>query len=411
MRSSRVPNNDHASRVDRIGAPMSALGDQFDRVADVIECLWPTPAATEAPQLAILDVKCRPASAARIAYQQPHDPAVIRYGPTPAVYEDDDRLGLSRSTPGSERAELIPLTPVFHALPAEHLDESGRSASGRALFELQGASELDPTYITVAMVFCSTDHCQNAMMSETDAELATRLAVQAGEVLVQLRAEMFATGSSIWDVRDSGDAAAQHFIAGELHAHRPDDAVLSEEGLEDPRRYDADRVWIIDPLDGTREYGEQGRHDWAVHIALWENEAFGAAAVSLPAVDMVFSTDPAPPMPILDRDRPRLITSRNRAPYAAVLVAEGLGCDAVRLGSAGAKAMAVVMGEADIYVHDGGMYQWDSAAPAAVAMAAGFHASRLDGSPLVYNDRDAWLPDFFVCRPELTEGVLKAMWG
>ena len=261
------------------------------------------------------------------------------------------------------------------------------------------------------MVLCGPDRCQNAAMPETDAELATRLAVQAGELLVQLRGEMFAAGASIWDVRDSGDAAAQRFIAGELHTHRPDDAVLSEEGFEDPRRYDADRVWIIDPLDGTREYGEQGRSDWAVHIALWEHEAFGAAAVSLPAVDMVFSTDPAPPMPLLDRDRPRLITSRHRAPYAAVLVAEGLGCDAVRLGSAGAKAMAVVLGEADIYVHDGGMYQWDSAAPAAVALAAGFHASRLDGSPLIYNDRDAWLPDFFVCRPEMTEGVLKAMWG
>jgi 3'(2'), 5'-bisphosphate nucleotidase len=248
-------------------------------------------------------------------------------------------------------------------------------------------------------------------VTETDAQLATRLAVEAGEVLVALRAEMFAAGASIWDVRDAGDAAAQRYLAGELHTHRIDDAVLSEEGLEDARRYDADRVWIIDPLDGTREYGEQGRHDWAVHVALWERTHFGAAAVSLPAVELVFSTDPAAPMPERVRDRPRLITSRSRAPYAAVLVAEGLGCDAVRLGSAGAKAMAVVMGEADVYVHDGGMYQWDSAAPAAVAMAAGFHASRVDGSPLVYNDRDPWLPDFFVCRPELADGVLKAIWG
>lgn len=247
--------------------------------------------------------------------------------------------------------------------------------------------------------------------AETDAELATRLAVEAGELLVALRSEMFAAGASIWDVRDAGDAAAQRYLAAELHRLRADDAVLSEEGAEDARRYDADRVWIIDPLDGTREFGEAGRHDWAVHVALWERDRFGAAAVSLPAVDLVFSTEPAAPMPQPKRDRPRLITSRNRAPYAAVLVAEGLGCDAVRLGSAGAKAMAVVLGEADIYVHDGGMYQWDSAAPAAVAMAAGFHASRLDGSPLVYNERDPWLPDFFVCRPELTDGVLKAMWG
>jgi len=247
--------------------------------------------------------------------------------------------------------------------------------------------------------------------SETDSQLATRLAVEAGEVLVGLRAEMFAAGASIWDVRDAGDAAAQRFLAGELLAHRPEDAVLSEEGLEDPRRYDADRVWIIDPLDGTREYGEPGRHDWAVHVALWEQDHFGAAAVSLPAVDMVFSTDPPASVPTTDRDRPRLVTSRSRAPYAAVLVAEALGCDAVRLGSAGAKAMAVVLGEADIYVHDGGMYQWDSAAPAAVAMAAGLHASRIDGSPLLYNERDPWLPDFFVCLPELAEPVLTAIWG
>jgi 3'(2'), 5'-bisphosphate nucleotidase len=249
------------------------------------------------------------------------------------------------------------------------------------------------------------------MPSESDAQLATRLATQAGERLVDLRAELFSAGASIWDVRDAGDAAAQKFLAEELGVLRPDDAVLSEEGLEDPRRFEADRVWIIDPLDGTREYGEPGRHDWAVHVALWERDHFGAAAVSLPAIELTFSTDPPAPMPELTRDRPRLVTSRSRAPYAAVLVAEGLDCDAVRLGSAGAKAMAVVMGEADIYVHDGGMYQWDSAAPAAVAMAAGFHASRVDGSPLVYNERDPWLPDFFVCRPELAEGVLKSIWG
>ncbi len=246
---------------------------------------------------------------------------------------------------------------------------------------------------------------------ETDAELATRLAVEAGQVLVKLRARLFDAGASTWDVKDAGDAAAQEYLARELRTHRPDDAVLSEEGKEDPRRFDADRVWIIDPLDGTREFGEAGRFDWAVHVALWNADRFGAAAVSLPAINAVFATDPAPPMPVLDRERPRLVTSRSRAPYSAVLVAEGLNCDAVRLGSAGAKAMAVVMGEADIYVHDGGMYQWDSAAPAAVALAAGFHVTRLDGSPIVYNDRDPWLPDFIVCRPELGEPVLKAIWG
>ena len=247
---------------------------------------------------------------------------------------------------------------------------------------------------------------------ETDADFASRLAIEAGQLLVGLREQMFAAGASQWDVKDAGDAAAQAFLAHELHTHRPDDAVLSEEeGKTDQRRFDADRVWIIDPLDGTREFSEPGRDDWAVHIALWENEAFGAAAVSLPAINAVFATDPAPAIPTVDRERPRMITSRTRVPYSAVLVAEGLGADAVRLGSAGAKAMALLMGHADIYVHDGGMFQWDSAAPAAVAMAAGFHASRLDGSPLVYNDRDPWLPDFIVCRPEYAEPVLEAIWG
>ena len=247
--------------------------------------------------------------------------------------------------------------------------------------------------------------------AETDAQLATRLAIETGHKLLALRDEMFGAGASTWDVNDAGDAIAQDFLASEVAEHRPDDAVLSEEGSEDPRRFGADRVWIVDPLDGTREYGEPGRMDWAVHVALWTKDRFGAGAVSLPAIDMTFSTEPAPPLPPFTREKPRLVTSRSRAPYAAVLVAEGLDCDAFRLGSAGAKAMAVVMGEADIYVHDGGMYQWDSAAPVAVANAAGFHTSRIDGSPLVYNDRDPWLPDFIVCRPELAEPVLKAMWG
>lgn len=247
--------------------------------------------------------------------------------------------------------------------------------------------------------------------AETDAQLAARLATEAGHLLLALREEMFAAGASIWDVKDAGDALGQKFLSEELAIHRPDDAVLSEEGLEDPRRFTSDRVWIVDPLDGTREFSEQGRHDWAVHVALWENGAFGGSAVSLPAVGRTMCTDPAPELPPMTRERPRLVTSRTRAPYAAVLVAEGLNCEAVRLGSAGAKAMSIVLGEADIYVHDGGMYQWDSAAPAAVALAAGLHASRLDGSPLVYNERDPWLPDFIVCRRELADDVHRALWG
>jgi 3'(2'), 5'-bisphosphate nucleotidase len=250
---------------------------------------------------------------------------------------------------------------------------------------------------------------RQASEAESDVQLATRLADEAGKLLMTLRHDLQAQGMPMWDVMDHGDAGSHRFIGDELRAHRPHDAVLDEEGAEDPRRFDTDRVWIIDPLDGTREYGE-GRHDWAVHVALWDRDHFVAGAVALPALERVLTTDPAPVLPAMDRERPRLVTSRTRAPYAAVVVANALGCEAVRLGSAGAKAMAVVTGEADIYLHDGGMYQWDSAAPAAVAIAAGLHVSRVDGSPLVYNERDEWLPDFLVCRQELAQPVLDALW-
>lgn len=246
---------------------------------------------------------------------------------------------------------------------------------------------------------------------ESDAELALRLAIETGAGLIEVRNDLQGRGLAPWQVMDGGDAAAQRFIEDQLGRHRPGDAVLSEEGLEDPRRFDTDRVWIIDPLDGTREFGEPGRSDWAVHIALWDHGQLVAGAVSLPAMGLVFGTDPPPPLPDTDRQTPRLVTSRSRAPYAAVIVSQQLGCDAIRLGSAGAKAMAVVAGLADIYLHDGGMYQWDSAAPVAVAHAAGLHASRIDGSPLVYNQRDTWLPDLLICRRECADAVLAALWG
>ena len=243
-----------------------------------------------------------------------------------------------------------------------------------------------------------------------DAELATVLAEVAGHKLVEHRQVLIERGTTQWQLRDSADMLAHHFLLDALGAARPDDAVLSEEGADDRRRMTADRVWIVDPLDGTNEYGE-GRADWAVHVALWERGSLTAGAVSLPALDTVFATDPAPVLPPAHQGKPRLVTSRSRAPYSAMLVAENMDCEAFRLGSAGAKAMSIVMGEADIYVHDGGMYQWDTAAPAAVALAAGLHASRIDGSPLVYNASDTWLPDFIVCRPELADDVLDALWG
>jgi 3'(2'), 5'-bisphosphate nucleotidase len=246
-------------------------------------------------------------------------------------------------------------------------------------------------------------------VSETDQQLASRVATEAGAMLVELRDELVAVGIHYWDLKDEGDVAGHRYIMSALNAERPDDEILSEEAADNRRRLNAERVWIIDPIDGTNEFAEHPRHDWAIHIALWEAGELTAASVALPTLGITFDASPAAVVPPSTRARPLLVTSRSRNPYCAVMVANALGCDVARLGSAGAKAMAIVMGEADIYVHDGGMYQWDSAAPSAVAKAAGLHVSRIDGSPLEYNKESLWLPDFLVCRTELAEPALKAL--
>ena len=246
-------------------------------------------------------------------------------------------------------------------------------------------------------------------MSETDQQLASRVATEAGAMLVELRDELVAEGIHYWDLKDEGDVAGHRYIMSALTAARSDDVILSEEAADNRKRLSAERVWIIDPIDGTSEFAEHPRHDWAIHIALWESGELTAASVALPTLGITFDASPAAVVPPSTRAKPLLVTSRSRNPYCAVMVANALGCDVVRLGSAGAKAMAVVMGEADIYVHDGGMYQWDSAAPSAVAKAAGLHVSRIDGSPLKYNQESLWLPDFLVCRTELAEPALKAL--
>jgi 3'(2'), 5'-bisphosphate nucleotidase len=239
-----------------------------------------------------------------------------------------------------------------------------------------------------------------------DVEVAAEAARAAAEVLTGLRAEGRLTGRALGD---AGDAAAQAAIAGVLADRRPDDAVLSEEAVDDARRLTAERVWIVDPLDGTREYGETGRPDWAVHVALWSAGELGAAAVALPALGEVLVTDP-PPAPLGPRgSRPRIAVSRTRPPAVASAAAGALDAELVPMGSAGWKVTAVVRGEADAYVHAGGMYQWDPAAPVAVARAAGLTALRLDGSPLVYNAPDPSLPDLLVCRPELADRLLAAV--
>ncbi|UIJ46984.1 3'(2'),5'-bisphosphate nucleotidase CysQ [Sphingomonas cannabina] len=239
----------------------------------------------------------------------------------------------------------------------------------------------------------------------TDAELAHAIAGEAGTLLLELRRGR-APGRALGD---AGDREAQALIAARLAAARPDDFVLSEEAADDPARCAASRLWVVDPLDGTAEYAE-GRDDWAVHIGLSIDGAPAAGAVALPARGLVIATD-APPPPAPLHQPPRMVVSRSRAPHECPGIAAAIGAELVPMGSAGAKAMAVVLGEADIYLHSGGQYVWDNCAPAAVALAAGLHVSRLDGSPLVYNCVDTYLPDLLICRPELAEPVLRLVRG
>ncbi|MGI9645755.1 MAG: 3'(2'),5'-bisphosphate nucleotidase CysQ, partial [Ilumatobacteraceae bacterium] len=187
------------------------------------------------------------------------------------------------------------------------------------------------------------------------------------------------------------------------------DAVLSEEGKDDAARLAATRTWIVDPLDGTREFSEVPRTDWAVHVALVEHNRPIAGAVALPALELVLSTAAPATLSTAAADPPRMIVSRSRPPAAATHVAQALGAELVEMGSAGAKAMAVVRGECEIYAHSGGQYEWDSCAPVAVAAAAGCHVSRIDGSELLYNQDDVYLPDLLVCRPELAAPALEAL--
>lgn len=236
--------------------------------------------------------------------------------------------------------------------------------------------------------------------------LARDLAVAAGERLLKLRA----SGATADDLRKAGDLGSHEFLAAELARLRPADAVLSEEAADDKARLTAERVWIIDPLDGTREFGEEGRTDWAVHVALWERGDLTAGAVGLPAQDAVLSTAKPPPTPQPDPGKPlRLVVSRSRPPEFVQRLAEQIGAELVPLGSAGAKSAAVITGQVDAYVHSGGQYEWDSAAPVAVARAAGLHTSRIDGSKLSYNSEQPWLPDILICPEPLAARLLEAI--
>ena len=243
-----------------------------------------------------------------------------------------------------------------------------------------------------------------------DHAFAAWAATVAGELLTEVRTQ----GLEGKELKDAGDQAAHDLLVALLAEHRPGDAVLSEEGKDDKVRLSADRVWIIDPLDGTREFSEPPREDWAVHVALWARTAapgadggeLVAGAVAQPGLDTTFHTGQPPVVPARTSARPRIAVSRTRPPAFVQALAEEIDAELVPMGSAGAKVISVARDVTDAYVHAGGQYEWDSAAPVAVARAAGLFTSRVDGSPLVYNQDDVLLPDLIVCRPELADQIV-----
>ena len=237
----------------------------------------------------------------------------------------------------------------------------------------------------------------------TDAALAAHLAAEAGRLLIDVREGSGLTGKALGV---AGDAAANRYLCDAIRTARPDDGLLSEEEKDNPARLAKSRVWIVDPVDGTREFSE-GRADWAVHVALTIDGAPALGAVALPGLsgEVVLRSDQPQPLARM-ADRPRCLVSRTRPAREAEAVAAVLGGELVPMGSAGAKAMAVVRGQAEVYLHSGGQYEWDSCAPVAVALAHGLHCSRIDGSPLVYNRADTYMPDLMICRPEWAARVL-----
>ena len=237
----------------------------------------------------------------------------------------------------------------------------------------------------------------------TDLELAAHIATVSGKLLLELQQSGLFSEKALGK---AGDRVANGFIIEALKQQRPDDAILSEEEKDNAERLKSSRVWIVDPLDGTREYGER-RTDWAVHIALAIDGKPVVGAVALPGLGVTLTSVPQP-LPSVAH-RLRVLVSRTRPAKEAVAVAEALNAELVPMGSAGAKAMAVLRGEADIYLHTGGQYEWDNCAPAAVALAAGLHATRVDGSPLVYNNADPYLPDLLICQKELAPKILAVL--
>jgi len=232
---------------------------------------------------------------------------------------------------------------------------------------------------------------------------------RAGDLLLEIRSELTSIGAEAKVLKDTGDQRSHDFLMAELARLVPDDAVLSEEGKDDTARLSADRTWIVDPVDGTREFSEPPRTDWAVHVALVVAGQPTAGAVALPAQGLTLSTAETPVVPPHPDGKLRFVASRTRPGPSADILTEHLDAEMVPMGSAGAKTMAVVQGMAEVYAHTGGQFEWDSCAPVAVARAAGLHTSRIDGSPLTYNNADPYLPDLLVCRPELADQMLEIL--
>lgn len=237
------------------------------------------------------------------------------------------------------------------------------------------------------------------MTDETDFAIAAARA--AGDLLLYIRECGDLSGDALGD---RGDAEANALILAMIRDRYPEDAILSEESRDDLSRLHCHRLWIIDPLDGTREYRE-GRSDWAVHIGLAIDGAAAAGAVALPDESLVLASNQIFARHN-DRNRSNIVVSRTRPPAIAETVAADLSATITPMGSAGAKAMAVVRGDADIYLHEGGQHEWDNCAPVAVAQAAGLHCSTLDGAELGYNKSKPTTPDLLICRQELAQDIL-----
>jgi 3'(2'), 5'-bisphosphate nucleotidase len=238
-------------------------------------------------------------------------------------------------------------------------------------------------------------------LTMNDHELAAHLAQVAGKLLLDVRASGVLSGNALGK---AGDQTANQFLCHAIRDQRPDDGLLSEEEKDNLERLAKSRVWIIDPVDGTREYGEE-RTDWAVHVALAVDGKATVGAVALPGLGLVLRSDQPQAIPEAPAT-PRMVVSRTRPAKEALDVAEKIGAELIPMGSAGAKAMAIVRGEAEIYLHTGGQFEWDSCAPAAVATAYGLHVSRIDGSPMLYNQSDVYMPDLLICRTEWAEQIL-----